>query len=139
MVDKPIIEHVTRRASMPWRHADTHLTECGKPVRDHQSITFDDFTRKVRVQGRLRASMSTCMTCWQTATRYQPWNVDPVDAIRREVHGMRGDSDAFRHELWALATLVEAHRAEFDDYITGLRHTTDLASRRRAKRTTGTQ
>lgn len=137
MVDKPVIEHVIRRASLPWRPANDQLTECGKSARDYTSITYDVFTRKVRIQGQQRASMSTCMTCWNTATRYQTWAVDPVDAIRREVYGMRGDSDTFRRELWAIAALIDAHRDEFDNYLTGLSQTTDLATRRRAKRLTG--
>lgn len=137
MPTKPTIEHVIRRTTLPWRSADDQLTECGKSSTDYISITYEDFTRKVRSQGQQRASMSTCMTCWNTATRYEPWSIDPVDAIRREVYGMRGDTETLRHELWAIAALIDAHRTEFDDYLTGLQQTTDLAARRRAKRLTG--
>lgn len=141
MPTKPTIEHVIRRATLPWRPIDDQLTECGKPAADHAAITFDQFIRKVRTEGKSRASMSTCMTCWHTATRYQPWTTDPVDALRREVHGPRANNDTLRHELWAIAALIDVHRHEFDDYLTGLQHTTDLAAhrdaRRRAKRPTG--
>jgi hypothetical protein len=136
MVDKPVIEHVIRRASLPWRPTHDDLTECGKPARNHTSITFDQFTRKLRIEGTQRAALSTCMTCWNTATRYQPWATDPVDAIRREVNGMRTDTATFRHELWAIAAIVDAHRDEFDAYLTGLTHTADLTAHRQAKRRT---
>lgn len=127
-------EHIIRRATLPWRPPETQLTECGKLADRYPSITFDAFTTKVRGQGQTRAAMSTCMTCWNTATRYQPWAVDPVDALRRELHGMRTDTDALRHELWAIAAIIDAHRDEFDGYLHGLQQTTDLTARRLAKR-----
>lgn len=137
MVDKPEVEHIIRAASLPWRPPQQHLTECGRPVAGYPSISLEDFKRKLSVLGKQRCSMTTCITCWNTATRYQPWTVDPVDAIRREVYGMRGDDERFRKELWALAALVVAHRDEFDDYLAGLDKTTDLTRRRRDKRASG--
>lgn len=130
-------EHVIRRSSLPWRPPEDHLTECGRLARDHAAITYDEFTRKLRTQGQQRAAMSTCMTCWNTANRYESWAVDPVDAIRREILGQRGDTDTFRRELRALAALVEAHPDEFTGYLDGLQQTADLAARRLAKRQTG--
>lgn len=135
MGDGQVLEHVIRRASLPWRPPATWRTECGKPATEHASISYDDFVFKIRKQGQQRASLSTCMTCWTTASRYQPWSVDPVDALRREVQLGR-DPGTLRHELWAIAALIDAHRDEFDAYLQGLQQTTDLAARRQAKRTT---
>lgn len=137
MPPKPVIEHLIRRATVPWRAVEDHLTECGKNAADFPSITYDQFARKLRQQGQQRAAMSTCMTCWNAADRWKTWAVDPVDAVRREVLGLRDNVELFRRELWAIAALVQAHRDEFDGYLTGLNETTDLASRRRAKRLTG--
>lgn len=98
MPDRPTLEHVIRRSSLPWRPLEDHLTECGKLATQYPSITYEAFTSKVRTQGQLRSSLSTCMTCWNTADRYQPWAIDPIDALRREILGMRGDTDTLRRE-----------------------------------------
>lgn len=135
VVEKPVVEHIVRAASLPWRPADDRLTECGKSSAGYPSITREEFDKKLRLQGQQRAAMSTCMTCWNTATRWKSWAVDPVDAMSRECYGMRGDRDQLRKELWALAELVDRHREEFDGFLHGLEQTADLAARRRAKAT----
>lgn len=135
MVEKPDPEHVVRSASFPWRAADDGLTECGLAVvPGRKVITLEEVKTKFRVQGKIRASMSTCITCAQTATRYRSWVQDPVDAVRREVYGRRGDEERFKRELWALAALVAAHPEEFHGFLTGLDQAADLDARRRAKR-----
>jgi hypothetical protein len=133
VVEKPNPEHVVRSASLPWRAADDGLTECGLSVPGRKVITLEEVRTKIRVQGKIRAAMTTCMTCAQTATRYRPWAEDPVDAMHREVLGRRGDGERFKRELWALAALVEAHPEEFHGFLDGLDQTADLAARRRAK------
>lgn len=134
MIDKPVVEHIVRRSTLPWRPPNDRLTECGKSSADYPSMTHQEFLTKLRLHGQQRASMTSCMTCWNVTTRYRDWNVDPIDAIRREILGTRRDEDTFRKELWAIAALIDAHRDEFDGYLTGLAQTADLAARRRAKR-----
>lgn len=134
MVEKPDPEHVVRSASFPWRAAEDGKTECGLSVSGRKVITLEELVAKFRVQGKIRASMTTCMTCEKTATLYRPWVQDPVDAVRREVQGMRRDEERFKRELWALAALVAAHPEEFHGFLSDLDQTTDLAAWRRAKR-----
>jgi hypothetical protein len=135
MVARPDIEHIVRRSTVPWRTADDHLTECGKAVADYPSITYDEYLRKRQAYGQRRTALTTCMTCDDVSTRWKDWATDPLDAIRREVLGMRRNEDSFRKELWAIAALIDTHRDEFDGYLKGLDQTTDLGARRRAKRT----
>lgn len=134
MVEKPDPEHVVRGNSFPWRPPEDGLTECGLEVTGRKVITKDELVQKERVQGKTRAAMTTCITCAQTATRYRSWDQDPVDAVRREVLGMRRHEQRFKRELWALAALAAAHPEQFQGFLSGLEQTTDLVARRRAKR-----
>lgn len=69
--------------------------------------------------------MTTCMTCAQTAERHPTWDDDPRRAIEREVEWelrynkyrdvARGEQ--FKDELIAIASLIEAHREEFDKLV----------------------
>lgn len=124
-------DHV-RRTDLPWRIATT--TECGKPVVDVASvISRAELVAKVKQDGIQRAAYSTCMTCLETARRWPDWNADPVEAVARDFYGGRRDP-RLRDELRAIAALVDAHRDEFDDYLTGLGETVDLLAARRARR-----
>lgn len=134
VIEKPDPEHVVRGSSFPWRAPEDGLTECGLDVAGRKVMTKDDLVYKIRVQGQTRAAMTTCMTCAQTATRYKPWEQDPVDAVRREVLGMRRQEEKFKRELWALAALAAAHPEQFQAFMSGLEQTTDLMARRRAKK-----
>lgn len=134
VIEKPDPEHVVRGNSFPWRAPEDGLTECGLDVVGRKVITKDDLNYKIRVQGKTRAAMTTCITCAQTASRYKPWEQDPVDAVRREVYGMRRREERFKHELWALAALAAAHPEQFQAFLSGLEQTADLAARRRSKR-----
>lgn len=129
------LDHVVRSAP-PWREASAQ-TECGRPVTDVASaLSRDAMIVKVRQQGKQRAAMSSCMTCWSAATRHKTWDEDPVDAIRRETqYGARTEA-LFREELRAIAVLVAAHADEFAELLAGLRTTVNLdeVRRRRAAR-----
>lgn len=126
-----VLDHV-RRPDLPWRPAT--LTECGKPAADvKQVISRDELIARLRSFGKARTSLTTCMTCWQTAARWKSFAEDPVDAMRREVYGSRGDA-LLAADLRALAALAQAHRDEFEAYVNGLAETASLAARRQARR-----
>lgn len=129
------IDHV-RRPDLPWRVAT--LTECGRPIDGLPTISRDEFVARVRAQGQQRSAMTTCMTCWSTANRWPAWTTDPVGAIGRECAGagyVKPERlEQFRRELQAIAALVAAHRDEFDEYLTGLGATVDLAQARARSR-----
>ncbi len=139
------LEHVLR-PQPPWRRTQ-QITECGLPLEGHPVITRDEFLAKVKSQGQQRSAMTTCMTCWQTARRHPSWDENPVLSIIREArrfeypamaekHGFEGGAKlaSFRDELLAIAVLIEAHREEFDELVSGIGDTVQLDAARRAKR-----
>lgn len=138
MSDLPL-EHV-ERVTPPWRR--DLVTECGLPVAGHPVISRDAFIAKVKSQGKQRSAMTTCMTCWDSAVRNQPWDENPVKSLIREAerHRWAGrgrdgrDVERFRRELLAIAALIEAHRDEFDDMVAGLGETVRLSDRRAERR-----
>lgn len=135
MAAKEPLEHVVRDASFPWRPSEAHLTECGLISGNVAAISLEEMRAKIKRQGPQRASFTSCMTCWQVATRHKPWDVDPVDAVRREAWaGRPGDGDRFRLELLAIAALIYNHKEEFEGYVDGLSQTVDLSERRRGRR-----
>jgi hypothetical protein len=122
-----VLDHV-RRPDLPWRAATR--TECGKPIADvKQIIDRDELLARLQSHGKARTSMTVCMTCWQTAARWETFEQDPVAAMAREVYGGRRDPQ-FAMDLRALAALAVAHRDEFDEYVAGLATTASLAARR---------
>jgi len=125
------ISHVQRPVP-PWRAAT--LTECGKTIAGHPTITREEMLLLVKRLGQQRASMQLCMTCWSTAARWADWTTNPVDVIARETFGGRSPRDGFCEELRALAALVEAHPDEFHGYLAGLADTASLAAARTARR-----
>jgi hypothetical protein len=126
------LSHIVRPA-LPWRDADR--TECGKPTNDVAScISRDDALQQVKREGIQRAAYSLCMTCIDTMKRWpREWADDPVEALGREYYGGRRHP-SLEGELRALAALVEAHRDEFDGYLTGLADTVSLAAHRQQRR-----
>lgn len=130
----PDLEHVHRPA-LPWR--DETMTECGLPATsDRRIISRDAFRLKVRREGIQRSALTTCMTCWHTARRWEVWNVCPADILRRELQNFHNAArtERLNAELRAIAALIAAHRDEFDSYLTGLAQTTDLTLLREARR-----
>lgn len=132
MADDPL-EHVARPL-IPWSTRPGR-TECGRQVNDVAAVVdLARFVAKLNRQGKTRAAMTTCMTCW-TRLQYgaHSWDKSPVEVLDRDL-GRYDERDVITVELRALAALVEAHRDEYDDLIGGLQDTTDLAQRRRDKR-----
>lgn len=135
------VDHVTR-PPLPWR-TDAHVTECGKPL--------DQLVARVQELGQKRAAYSTCMTCWETASRHRSDRRDLVRTLRREIEALRYVPLGFiaepatkactldqrrrrlDSELEALGALVDAHREEFDGYLAGKAQTASLADRRRSR------
>lgn len=141
--EKLKIDHVAR-PQLPWRTIE--LTECGLPVEPHPVITRDSYLARLRQWGQSRTRFTVCRTCAVTAANYKTWDEDPVNALQREAHrhgffAQLGDGgrDLFGRELRALAALYEAHREEFDDYVTGLDETVSLDAARQNKRREGTR
>lgn len=134
------IEHIYRSLP-PWRANVEAKTECGKRAIDVAAvITFDALLAKVKAQGQQRAAMSTCMTCWGRCDVRSPrsWEVCPSVIVGRDADSYHGwgsphQDTLLDRELRAVAALVEAHRDEFDAYLSGLDSTVSLADAR-AKR-----
>lgn len=153
------VDHVARPA-LPWR-TEAQLTECGRPLERHEGriISAQEFIQRIRDLGQQRAAYTTCMTCWNTVERWRSDLDDPITAVYRELYQITsrpydGPLDNLRpdlaqqigedrerrertnRELRALGTLVEAHREEFDELLTGLAKTVSLTQRRTRRRTT---
>lgn len=129
-------EHVAR-PSLPWRVGE-QLTECGRKA-DEDTLTRDELIAKVRKQGPSRAKITTCLTCFDTAQRWQDWNASPAAVMARELKNVTYWSGqaapVIQNELRAIALLIEAHREEFDETLAALASTVPLvANRRRAGR-----
>jgi hypothetical protein len=127
------VDHVLRPVP-PWRDAAA-LTECGRPTNDiGRVLTRDEFTAKVTAQGKTRSAMTSCITCWQTASRHPAWEQDPVAAMRREVGYGAPGSPQLLEELRAIALLIETHSDEFRELLIGLGETTSLDEVRERRR-----
>ncbi len=134
------VDHIERPA-LPWR-LDERLTECGKPTDKVRAvITRDAAVAKVKQQGRRRAAMSTCMTCWGVAEFNRDWSQSPTEVVAREAKrnygrgfGGEGGETLLDRELRAIAALVEAHREEFDGFLHGLTETATLDKARAERR-----
>lgn len=133
-----VLEHV-RRTPLPWR--DDGLTECGLDAASYPSLTVEAFVAKVKREGQMRASKSTCMTCWSRGSSHHFRGRHQQDEgmlgaiereIRRVIWGGRQEEDRARllREFTAILMLIEAHREEFDAAVTGLSETTSLAAER---------
>lgn len=124
-------DHVLR-PPLPWRPSAT--TECGRAAADVAAvITRDQLSARIKTLGKQRTAFTVCMTCATTAGRWSTFEENPVDCLRREVYGGRTE-DGFADELRALAALVQAHRDEFDGFLSDLGKTTSLADARRKAR-----
>jgi len=121
---KEPVDHIIRPL-LPWRRSDTAITECGYNARSVQSITRDEFFRRIKDLGQQRTAMMTCMTCAETAARWGTWDDDPRRALDREIaweyrSGYPGRTDRgnrLKDELLAVETLIAAHREEFDSLV----------------------
>lgn len=124
----PIV-HVVRPRP-PWRKPEYELTECGLQPTAHQSISREEFSKRLREWGQQRTAMMTCMTCMTTFQRYggdsalaATWENDPIGAMARELEKVRwrGHNSDRRErmdvELRAIMQIVSDHREEFDAII----------------------
>lgn len=123
---KEPVDHIMR-PSLPWRHPDEGaITECGYDASKVKSLTREEFFQREKELGRQRTAMLTCMTCSDTARRWQTWDTDPRQALEREIGWERGGGFRERNdrgvrlkdELICIAALIEAHREEFDAAVT---------------------
>lgn len=136
MPDEPL--HHIERPGLPWR-TDERLTECRLDADAYPTWTREEARIQANKLGRTRFYMVTCVTCIHTYGRYQTWDTNPVSAMARECERHRfqygtGPDPKVTVELRAIALLIEAHRGEFDELISGLGQVENLADRRKARR-----
>lgn len=122
---KEPVDHILR-PGLPWRSAAGAITECGLFGNESKTITRAEYLQRRKDLGPQRASMFTCMTCSQTAGRWQTWEQDARVAMSREIEWERGSAywqgrtdrgHSLKDELLAIANLIAAHREEFDALI----------------------
>ena len=119
---KEPVDHI-ERPRLPWRDAtEPSITECGYDASKVQTITRADFFQRRKDLGQQRAAMLTCMTCSQTAERWETWEKDPRKALEREITwecAWRSDrGQRLKDELLAVAALIAAHPDEFRMLLT---------------------
>ncbi len=122
---KEPVDHILR-PRLPWRAPDEGaITECGFDASKVKTLTRAEFFQRQKDLGQQRTAMLTCMTCSDTARRWDTWEADPRMALQREIEWERGGywsrgvdrGQRLKGELLAIATLIEAHREEFDATI----------------------
>jgi len=148
------VDHITR-AVLPWR-TTADMTECGKDVADFAGrlVTRQEASARIKRVGQRRAMFSLCMTCVSTSDRYRSRHApvvieDIVMAVARHAgsvqhayppHPGQDPSPSWRErqrlavEFEAILALIDAHREEFDGYLSGREQTVSLADRRRQRR-----
>jgi hypothetical protein len=120
---KEPVDHI-RRPALPWR-IDAGLTECGYNASKVPTVSRQVHFQRLKDLGQQRTAMITCMTCLDTAKRWKAWEEDPCQAMAREIAWERGEwyrarsdrGEQLKDELIAIASLVAAHREEFDATI----------------------
>jgi hypothetical protein len=132
-----IHEHM-QRTQLPWRGDDDVLTECGLPADPRTTLTRGAMIAKIAREGKERAAMSSCMTCWTAATRHrEEGDGDLVAVVQREVERVHWRQNPARkrllHELKAIVSLIETHRAEFDTLVRDFGEVVPLAEQRRKR------
>lgn len=126
MKGKEPLDHILR-PRLPWRRDEEHaITECGYDASVVCTLTRAEFFQREKDLGKKRTAMLTCMTCSETARRWGTWDDDPRLALQREIEWERGTGRWYSRddrgcqlldELPAIASLIEAHRDEFDEAI----------------------
>lgn len=119
---KEPVDHIIR-PSLPWRQ-DIGITECGYDASKVKAVTRVEFFRRRKDLGQQRCAMLMCMTCSDTASRWETWEKDPRQAMSREIQWERGEwrprtdrGTRLHDELVAIAALIEAHQTEFEAII----------------------
>lgn len=131
--DRPAeaLDHVVR-VMLPWR--TDSLTECGKQASTVKNISRDELAARIKKHGQQRTAFTVCMTCCDRTRYAQPWAEEPEAVLEREIRRVQGKPGDLRRELLAVAALIDAHRDEFDAYVTGLAGAPSLAEHRRNRR-----
>lgn len=120
---KEPVDHIVR-PRLPWRSpTEPAITECGYDASKVPSVTREAYFQRRKELGQQRAALLTCMTCLQTAERWEAWDTDPRRAVEREIAwecGWRGAGrgERLKDELLAIASLVAAHPDEFQSLLT---------------------
>ena len=116
---KEPVDHILR-PQLPWRN-NAAITECGYDASKVKTLTRAEYFERVKEYGQQRAALFTCMTCAETAQRWETWDDDPRKALQREIQweaGWRKDrGDMLRDELVAIAELICSHRDEFVSHV----------------------
>lgn len=109
-------------------------------------VTREELARRVNEQGKQRASLALCMTCWHAAERHVGWHHDrasllrairdgwdanPAEVLARDVHGKR--RELLNREMRVIGLLVEEHREEFEEAMAGLEAAPSLGAARAKK------
>lgn len=123
-----------RRTDLPWRVSS--LTLCGLEASTMRGGTesvaeWKSWWREntptlswatVRVT-RSQAAERYCVTCRAVANHWPEWVDDPIGRMGRECDTLSGGNrkkrPAILRDLQCIATLIERHRAEFDDLVAG--------------------
>lgn len=119
---KEPVDHIVR-PRLPWRSPkEPAITECGYDASKVKHLTREQYFVRVREMGGQRAALFTCMTCAQTAGRWQAWDQDPRNAVEREIvwesaHWHKDRGTRLRDELEAIAVLIAAHPEEFARFV----------------------
>jgi hypothetical protein len=115
---KEPVDHIVR-PQLPWRIGELGVTECGYDASKVKTITRPELVERLKDYGQQRTAMLTCMTCMDTAQRWSDWTTDNRQAVDREIAWERRSDhgDRLRHELNAVAALIERYRAEFDALV----------------------
>lgn len=129
---KDPVDHIVREP-LPWREPE--VTHCGRSLAETKQVTTrEQAWAMVRDLGKKRAAYALCMTCLETAHRNPTWEESPMGRLRRDVAPLFPRDDGLTLELRAIAILIEAHRAEFDELVAGLGAASDLSAARQARR-----
>jgi hypothetical protein len=118
------VDHILR-PRLPWRRSDeAAITECGYNAASVKTISREQYFARLQELGQQRSAMFTCMTCSDTAKRWTDWAGDPRKAVEREIDWECGYGrhranrrTLLKHELLAIADLIEAHSDEFEQAV----------------------
>ncbi len=130
------LDHILR-AQLPWRAAAS-ITECGRDVAT--ALRYEQFAKKLQLQGQKRAALTTCMTCWERPEAHERrqefcnLSGDAVSAVYREIKRCgtwrpTARREELATEFRAIGTLVARHREEFDSLLKTV-HIETLRARR---------